>query len=51
MGASPDGPVYDPSSLDLNGQLEIKCPAQDNKMTVEELYTTSPDFFLQNIDG
>ena len=51
MGASPDGLVYDPSSPDPNGLLEIKCPAQADKITVEELCTTKPDFFVQNIDG
>jgi len=51
MGALPDGLVYDPLSPDPNDLLEIKCPAQADKITVEELCTTKLDFFLQNTDG
>ena len=51
LGASPDGLVYDPSSEEPHGLLESKCPAQVSEVTVDELCTKKPSFFLQKCDG
>ena len=42
-----DGLVYEPSFEDL---LETNCLAQ-SKMTIEELCTTKPSFYLERTDG
>ena len=51
IGASPDGLVYDPSSInDPYGLLEIKCPASAESTSFEDL-CSKPHFFLKNVDG
>ena len=51
IGASPDGIVNDPSSVeDPRGLLEIKCPASAESTSLEELCGTS-NFFLKYVDG
>ena len=36
LGASPDGRVYDPSSDQPNGLLEVKCPYTKRAQTPQE---------------
>ena len=51
IGASPDGLVYDPSSVnDPHGLLEIKCPASAESTSLEALCSKS-NFYLQYADG
>lgn len=46
LGASPDGQVFDPSSTDKHGLLEIKCPytAYQQDLTPEEACDQSSSF-------
>ena len=45
LGASPDGSVYDPSSDQHFGFLEVKCPISYRNVTPEQA-NTSPGFCL-----
>ena len=44
LGASPDGQVYDPSSNNPNGLLEIKCPYTKRALTPKEA-CEDPSFY------
>ena len=44
MGASPDGLVTDPSERQPFGLVEIKCPAQAEKLSLAETNSISPIF-------
>ena len=51
IGASPDGIVNDPNSInDPYGLLEVKCPASAESTSLEELCGKS-NFFLKYDDG
>lgn len=43
LGASPDGYVHDPGSVDQYGVLELKCPYKYRDLTPEEA-ASKPDF-------
>ena len=51
LGASPDGSIYNPSSEDSHGLLEIKYPAQASEVTVDELCTNKPSFSYKKVMG
>ena len=52
LAASPDGLVNDPSTDDIEGLVEIECPARAWDMSLMALATTkSSNFYLKETNG
>ena len=46
LGASPDGKVFDPSTENKYGLLEIKCPFPKRRDTLEQA-ASDPNFYME----